>query len=240
MNDMIIKGQEWITALLIWFDDTLLSYQTLAQLGIILVLWIFSLGLTRLVGFLFPHGMDRFDFYQRLKPQLTPLYDLIVWVSLILVVKAVADQQGVASYALNIAMSLIFAWIVIRLATGLIKSREIARLIRSLAWGLAALNIVGWLAPLIEVLEGMTFSLGQGEVSMYGVMTGILTMFALVWMALFVTAFLENWLRRVPAVNPSARVLLSKVARIVLIALAFLFAVSSVGIDLTVFAVFGG
>lgn len=240
MNDMIIKGQEWITALLIWFDDTLLSYQTLAQLGIILVLWIFSLGLTRLVGFLFPHGMDRFDFYQRLKPQLTPLYDLIVWVSLILVVKAVADQQAVASYALNIAMSLIFAWIVIRLATGLIKSREIARLIRSLAWGLAALNIVGWLAPLIEVLEGMTFSLGQEQVSIYGILTGILTMFALVWMALFVTAFLENWLRRVPAVNPSARVLLSKVARIVLIASAFLFAVSSVGIDLTVFAVFGG
>ncbi|MCF6197752.1 MAG: mechanosensitive ion channel, partial [Emcibacter sp.] len=88
--------------------------------------------------------------------------------------------------------------------------------------------------------EGITFSLGQGEVSIFGVLTGILTMLVLVWLALVVTGLLENWLRRVPAVNPSARVLLSKIARIVLISSAFLFAVSSVGIDLTVFAVFGG
>ncbi len=240
MNDVIIQAQEWISALLTWFDETLLSYQTLAQLGTILLLWVFSLGLTRLLGYLFPHGLDRFDLYKRLKPQLAPLYDLIIWVILIMIVKAVADQQQVASYALNIATSLILAWVVIRLATGLIESREIARLIRSFAWVLAALNIVGWLSPLIDMLDGITFSLGQGQVSIYGVMTGILTMLALVWLALFVTAFLENWLRKVPAVNPSARVLLSKVARIVLIASAFLFAVSSVGIDLTVFAVFGG
>lgn len=240
MDDLIIKAQEWIATLLIWFDDRLLSYQMLAQLGVILLLWMASLGVTRLIGFLFPHGLDRFDLYRRLKPQLTPLYDLAIWLILILAVKAVADQQQVASYALNIAASLILAWIVIRLATSLIESREIARLIRSFAWGLAALNIVGWLSPLIDILEGMTFSLGQGEVSIYGVLTGMLTMLVLIWLALVVTGFLENWLRRVPAVNPSARVLLSKVARIVLIAAAFLFAVSSVGIDLTVFAVFGG
>lgn len=240
MNDIMIKGQEWVATVLIWFDDTLLSYQTLAQLGTILLLWLFSLGLLRLIGYLFPQGLDRFDLYQRLKPHLAPLYNLVIWVILIMSVKVVADQQQMASHVLNIAASLILAWIVIRLATGLIESREIARLIRSFAWVLAALNIVGWLSPLMGFLKGITFSLGQGEVSIYGVLTGILTMLALVWFALVVAGLLESWLRKVPAVNPSARVLLSKVARIVLIAAAFLFAVSSVGIDLTVFAVFGG
>ncbi|MBL4801820.1 MAG: mechanosensitive ion channel [Emcibacter sp.] len=240
MNDIMIKTQEWVTTLLLWFEDTLLSYQTLAQLGIILLAWGISLGTVRLVRFLLPQGFSRFALYQRLRPQLSPLYDLVVWVLLILMVKAVAEQQQVATYAFNIAASLIFAWIVIRLVTGLIESREIARLIRSFAWFLAALNIFGWLSPVIEFLDGLTFSLGQGEVSIFGVLTGILTLLILVWMALFVTNFLEDWLRKVPAVNPSARVLLSKMARIVLIASAFLFAVSSVGIDLTVFAVFGG
>ncbi|VAW06855.1 Potassium efflux system KefA protein / Small-conductance mechanosensitive channel [hydrothermal vent metagenome] len=240
MNDILIKAQEWIAALVVWLDVTFLSYQTLAELGIILLLWGVSLGLVRLSGFLFPQGLDRFEIYQRLKPQLSPLYDLIIWLVLLLIVKTVADQQQMASYALNIAASLILAWIVIRLATGLIESREIARLIRTFAWGLAALNIVGWLSPLIEILEGFTFSLGQGEVSIYGMLTGLLTMLFLVWLALVMTGFLESWLRKVPAVNPSARVLLSKVARIILVAAAFLFAVSSVGIDLTVFAVFGG
>ena len=240
MNEIMKQAQEWFATLLTWFDVTFLSYQTLADLGIILLLWGVSLGLVRLSGFLFPQGLDRFEIYQRLKPQLSPLYDLIIWLVLLLIVKTVADQQQMASYALNIAASLILAWIVIRLATGLIESREIARLIRTFAWGLAALNIVGWLSPLIKILDEITFSLGQGQVSIMGVLTGIFTLLLLIWLALVVTNILEGWLRKVPAVNPSARVLLSKMARIILIAAAFLFAVSSVGIDLTVFAVFGG
>jgi len=240
MNDIIIQGQAWLASLIIWFEETLFSYQTLAQIGVILVLWGVSLGLTRLISLLFPHGLDRFELYRRLKPQLTPLYDLSLWVFMIIMVKAIADQQEVASYALNIAVSLILAWIVIRLMTGLIESREMARVIRAFAWGLAALNIVGWLSPLIDILDQVKFSLGQGQISILGLLTGILTLVLLVWSALFVTNFLEGWLRKVPAINPSARVLLSKIARIVLISAAFLFAVSSVGIDLTVFAVFGG
>ncbi len=236
----MIQAQEWFDTLVAWFDVTFLSYQTLAELGIILLLWGVSLGIVRLFSFLFPQGLDRFEIYQRLKPQLSPLYDLIIWLILLLIVKTVADQQQLASYALNIAASLILAWIVIRLATGLIESREIARLIRTFAWGLAALNIVGWLSPLIKILDEVTFSLGQGQVSIMGVLTGIFTLLLLIWLALVVTNILEGWLRKVPAVNPSARVLLSKVARIILVAAAFLFAVSSVGIDLTVFAVFGG
>ena len=240
MNDLTIKAQEWIQTIWHWFDDTLLSYQTLAQLGIIVLLWGLSLAVVRLIRFLIPHPLEKSDLYQRLRPYLSPLYDLSLWAILILMVKTVADQQAIPTYAFNIAASLILAWIVIRLATDLIESREIARLIRSFAWVIAALNIVGWLMPLIHFLEGITFSLGQGEVSIFGLFTGILTMFVLVWLALVVTGLLENWLRKVPAVNPSARVLLSKIARIVLISSAFLFAVSSVGIDLTVFAVFGG
>jgi len=240
MNDILAKGQAWIDAFLVWFDQTLLSYQTLGQLGVILVLWIFSIGIVRLNALLLPGLLDRFPVYQRLKRHLSPLYDLSLWVMMILLVKSVADQNEIPSYALNIAASLILAWIVIRLATGVIESREIARLVRALAWTLAALNIVGWLGPLMDMLDSVTFSLGQGQASILGVLVGLLTLLLLVWFALIITNFLENWLRRVPAVNPSARVLLSKMARIVLIAAAFLFAVSSVGIDLTVFAVFGG
>jgi len=240
MDDILIKAQDRVQAVIAWCNGTLLTYQTLGQLAVILLLWGVSLGLTRLIGFLFPHGLDRFEFYQRIKSQLTPLYTLALWVTLILLVKTVADHQQIESYVLNTAASLILAWIVIRLGTGLIESREIARLIRSFAWGLAALNIVGWLTPLIDFLDSLKFSLGRGEVSIFGLLTGLLTLLVLVWGAMVVTGFLESWLRRVPAVNPSARVLLAKVARIILVASAFLFAVSSVGIDLTVFAVFGG
>lgn len=240
MNDIFAQGQAWVEAFITWFGVTFLSYQTLAQLGVILLLWGISLGIVRLFTFLFPHSLDRFDFYQRLKSHLAPLYDLIIWVTLILMVKAVADQQQVPTLAFNIAASLIVAWIVIRSVTALIESREIARLVRNTAWTLAALNIVGWLGPLLDFLDGIKFSLGQEEISIIGLLIGALTLVFLVWAALMMTNFLEGWLKKVKGVNPSARVLLAKVARILLITFAFLFAVSSVGIDLTVFAVFGG
>lgn len=240
MNNIIILLKQWLDAGLIWFGETLLSYQTLAQLGAIFVLWWVSYGIIRLIRMLYPQILDRFELYRRLKSQLSPLYDLTLWVILILFVKTVADHQEVETYALNIAASLILAWIVIRLLTSLIESREIARLIRSFAWTLAALNIVGWLSPLIKLLDRMTFSLGQGEISILGLITGVLTLMLLIWLAIVVTNLMDSWLRRIPEINPSARVLLSKIARIILIAAAFLFAVSSVGIDLTVFAVFGG
>ena len=239
MNDIFAQGQAWVEAFITWFGETFLSYQTLAQLGVILLLWGISLGIVRLITVLFPHGLDRFDFFQRLKSHLAPLYDLIIWVTLILMVKAVADQQQVPTLAFNIAASLIVAWIVIRSVTALIESREIARLVRNTAWTLAALNIVGWLGPLLDFLDGIKFSLGQEEISIIGLLIGALSLVFLVWAALMMTNFLEGWLKKVKGVNPSARVLLAKVARILLITFAFLFAVSSVGIDLTVFAVFG-
>ncbi|PHZ85000.1 mechanosensitive ion channel family protein [Paremcibacter congregatus] len=240
MNELIAKAETWLAAVVVWIDVTLLSYQSLVQLGIILLLWGISWGIVRLVRFMFPVGLGRYEIYRRLQPQLSPLYDLLLWAVMIGLVKAVADQKEIPTTAFNIAESLIWAWIVIRLATSLIDNREIARLVRAFAWGVAALNIVGWLTPLIEFLDQMTFSLGQGEVSALGILTGVLTLIFLVWLALISTNFLESWLGKVQGVNPSARVLLSKIARIVLIAAAFLFAVSSVGIDLTVFAVFGG
>ena len=65
-------------------------------------------------------------------------------------------------------------------------------------------------------------------------------MVVLIWSGLFISALIENKLKLAPNVTPSAQVLLSKLSRIVLVVLAFLVAISSMGIDLTALAVFGG
>lgn len=217
-----------------------MSYQTLGQLGVIVVLFLFSRGI---VSWFKPDSrikLEKYTYYQKIRPYLLPLYLPFLWLIMLLMVQEVAASQDQDIYLLRTAVSLVFVWIVIRIATNLIKSREIARIVRVVAWGLAALNIVDLLMPFLDLLDQVSFSVGEGAVSVLDIVTGVLSLIFLVWGALFLATLSEGWLKKVPTVNPSARVLLSKLIRIMLVTIAFLFAVSSVGIDLTVFAVFGG
>lgn len=240
MNELITKAQLYLTQLMEWVEVQILSYQTLGQLGVIVVLFLFSRGI---VSWFKPDSrikLEKYTYYQKIRPYLLPLYLPFLWLIMLLMVQEVAASQDQDIYLLRTAVSLVFVWIVIRIATNLIKSREIARIVRVVAWGLAALNIVDLLMPFLDLLDQVSFSVGEGAVSVLDIVTGVLSLIFLVWGALFLATLSEGWLKKVPTVNPSARVLLSKLIRIMLVTIAFLFAVSSVGIDLTVFAVFGG
>jgi len=240
MNDLITKAQALLAQFLSWAEVEILSYQSLIQFGAIILLLLFSRAM---VSWLKPDSrikLEKYSYYQKIKPYLLPLYVPILWLITLLIVQQVAAAQEQDIYVLRTAVSLLFVWIVIRIATNLIESREIARIVRLVAWGLAALNIVGLLVPFLNLLDQTSFSVGEGQVSILDVITGILSLIFLLWAAFFLASLSEGWLKKLPTVNPSARVLLSKMIRILLVSIAFLFAVSSVGIDLTVFAVFGG
>jgi small-conductance mechanosensitive channel len=138
------------------------------------------------------------------------------------------------------ASTLISVWIAIRLVTLMIESDTISKFIRVVVWSMAILNILGLLEPFVTFLSFMTFNFGTTTISALTIITGITSMIVLIWAALLVSSIIETKLRESPTVTPSARVLLSKLARIVLVVLSFLFAISTMGIDLTALAVFGG
>lgn len=143
-------------------------------------------------------------------------------------------------YVLDIATSLLTAWFIIRLVAGVIANREIARMVAPLIWIGAALDILGLLDPLVNVLEGAKIPLGESSLSALDVISGIFSLALFMWGALFVAGLLEKRLRAMSTVPASARVLITKASRIVLIVLAFLLALNATGIDLTALAVFGG
>jgi small-conductance mechanosensitive channel len=143
-------------------------------------------------------------------------------------------------YLLPIATSLLTAWIVIRLAVGLIENREFARVVAVFAWALAALNIVGLLDPIINILDGARFALGEVNISVLDVIVGVLSFVFFIWLALTLSRLLENRIKAVSSLPPSAAVLISKSCRIILLAIAFLISLNATGIDLTALAVFGG
>jgi small-conductance mechanosensitive channel len=166
---------------------------------------------------------------------------LIAAVSVILMWAAMLVLQPfMGTYLLSIATSLYTAWLFIRLAVGMLANRELAKLIAGLAWTVAALNIMGLLDPIMTVLDGAKLPLGEIELSVLSLFTGLLTFGLLIWGAFALSALIERQLKAMEGVPPSVRALMTKVGKIVLVALAFLISLNATGIDLTALAVFGG
>ncbi|MEX0695212.1 MAG: mechanosensitive ion channel domain-containing protein [Rhodospirillales bacterium] len=141
---------------------------------------------------------------------------------------------------LESVVSLLTAWVVIRFASGFIRDPGWSRTLAIIAWSVAALNLVGLLTPTISILESMGFSLGDVRLSVLGIIKAGLVLLVLLWLAGAISRITEHRLDSSKSLSPSARVLLGKFIKVVLIVIAVLAALESIGVDLTALAVFGG
>ena len=136
--------------------------------------------------------------------------------------------------------SLVNAWVVIRLVSGVIRNEALARFIAWTAWSLAALTTLGLLAETVALLDGMAMTFGEVRVSVLTVVKGVIALGLLLWVTMSISNVLERRISRADSLTPSVRVLVAKLTKIVLITLAFLVAINTLGIDLTALTVFGG
>jgi len=137
-------------------------------------------------------------------------------------------------------VSLVNAWIAIRLITQFVRDEVWARFIAILVWGIAALNILELLDPTLALLDSLALSIGRIRISALTVIEGIFYLVLLLWIASLAARVLESRISKLPNLTPSVQVLFSKLLKIALFSIAILIAINSVGIDLTAFAVFGG
>ena len=144
-------------------------------------------------------------------------------------------------YALiEAAVILTIAWAIIRLVSSVISDTSISKSIATFVWGIAALHVFGWLAPLIGLLDANKFHVGGSELSAFDVMVSVITVAVFLWLALLITRMIETRIQASRDISQTTKVLITKVLKIVIIVGAFLFALGSVGIDITAFVVFGG
>jgi small-conductance mechanosensitive channel len=151
-----------------------------------------------------------------------------------------ADAAGMRSDLLRLAESLVLVWVLIRLSSRLVRNEYLARLISVVAWIVAALNIAGLLGPVVSLLDAMAISVGAFRLSLLLVLKGLITLALLVWIANIVSRLTEQRLRGFVPLTPAMQVLAGKLVRMTLLTLAVVFALGSIGIDLTAFAVFSG
>lgn len=173
---------------------------------------------------------------RRLAPLAMPaLWGVGLWVAL-----EIANRMAWPHDIARIAANLLVAWLVIRLVADLVPSRPFARMIALTAWSLAALNILHLLGPLIDVLDSIAITLGNLRVSALTVIKGFLSLAVLLWVAMFASRVFDRRITHVADLTPRAQVLFGKLLKITLVTLAFVLALTSVGIDLSSFALLTG
>jgi small-conductance mechanosensitive channel len=164
----------------------------------------------------------------------------LVWLLFVGIAWQAAVMQGAPARILEIAASLLMAWLVINLASMLISNPIWARAVAISAWTIAALNILRLLDPTVALLDSFAIQFGAVRISLLTVTKSVFALAVLLWLATAVSEMLESRLRHSPNLTPSVQVLFGKLLKFSLITIAVLAAISTTGMDLTALAVFGG
>lgn len=149
---------------------------------------------------------------------------------------------------LNIAIPLISAYVVIRLAVYLLRHmmppsnlmRASERAIVYGVWLIFFLHLVGALAEIRGALSDVSIAVGKQNVSLMLILEAILSAVATIFVALGISGLIENRLMKATTIDLSSRVVIGKFVRALALVLAVLIALPLVGIDLTVLSIFGG
>ncbi|UCH75595.1 MAG: hypothetical protein JSU82_07120, partial [Rhodospirillales bacterium] len=160
--------EAYYAELIRWVVEDLLVLATLGQAAVILAAILVALpiapGFRRLIERL---GRIRWleKGGERAVKIIAPLALPIVWLILQWISVIVAAQAGWPHHIIQITVSLLTAWVVIRFASQLVRDPTWSRMIAIVAWAVAALNIVGLLDDTILLLDSLALQLGELRIS---------------------------------------------------------------------------
>ena len=225
-----------------FFDMARYSYQQLIELGIIAVgifmAWFVSKRLQVLIEEHEEKSKSKAKriLFFTLGRLIFPLL-LFGWVGVFAIGFTIFKQDWPV---LLTAINLVVAWFIIRLGSSFIENPLISKTVASAIWVIAALNITGYLTPVVDFLDKTKIELGQTTLSLYAIVSSFISIAIFLWIAFVLIKLVDNILKNSKNISLSARALLSKTFKFTLVAAAFIFGLGAVGIDLTAFAVLGG
>ncbi len=245
MEELLDPGlmQQWLSRAWDWILANVLIMETLLELGAILVAGTLAWLIARPLGRKLSQLQDRHADYPVVKTIWQVTGEVLfpaIWLVLQWAASAIAIAAGQRVGLLTVTSSLLAAWVVIRIASMMVRDPFWRRTIATIAWVIAALNIVDLLQPTVDLLDKAGATFGSVRISALAVIKGIFALAVLLWVATIASNIFERRIQTAPNLTPSVRVLLIKLFKITMIILVLLAAVSSVGLDITAFAVFGG
>ena len=222
------------------------SPDTYIQGGIIILALGIGWLVRRLISPSVKNMIDALDWPIRLKNTLRIISGLSLHAVavIVLLLTELIDQTNIVDIGSTVAIaafiSLLLAWIFIRVAAQIIRNSFIRQIVATAAWIVAALSILGILEDTAQTLDTLGISFGEIRISALTVIKGLTALFILIYAAIFVSRILERRLQDIDALTISTRVLISKIMRVVLITFALLIGLTTAGVDLSLLTIFSG
>ena len=113
------------------------------------------------------------------------------------------------------------------------------RSISTLVWVAVAMHLTGMLPDIVAWLSGVEFTAGQHTLSLWTLLNGAFWVCITLLLAVWAGAALEARLMRAETLHSSLRAVFARLGKAVLLVVAVLVVLPLMGVDLTVFSVFG-
>ncbi len=172
----------------------------------------------------------------------------LVMLLVVLLFKAIMTSMSQPTWLFDIVVPLLISLAVIRIAVFLLRRaytpspliRAWENIISTSIWSVVALHLLGVLPDVAALLNDLAVSIGDKRISLLDVIKVSLSVAVFLILASWLSRVIENRVMKSQHLGISMRMALSKTIKIILLTLAILVALNSVGIDLTALTVFGG
>ncbi len=144
------------------------------------------------------------------------------------------------SYIIGIVATIATAWLIIGLATRLIRNQFLRRVVRWGAWIWVTLYFLGLWEGASDLMEGVALEVGEFRLSVLGLLKALIITGLLFFFARVILKGAQGKIRTNKDISPSMQELIIKVLQIVLFGAAFFLGLKAVGFDLTGLAVLSG
>ena len=159
-------------------------------------------------------------------------------------------QRMQDTHLLEIVVSLVFAYAVVRLAIYVLGhvipegrfQRNVIRFVYVVAIAAAVLYVIGFLPEVLGVLDshGFTFGKNKSQITLLDLLKGAIALFLTIVFALWLSRVTESRVMAAESVELTTRIVITKVVRIAALFIAIFVALPMAGIDVTTLSIFGG
>jgi small-conductance mechanosensitive channel len=163
-----------------------------------------------------------------------------VWLLLLWVITESGRASALSVGVIEAWMSLLTAWVVIRLLSHVVRHRLWSKVIFFAVFTIAALDILGILARIEASLAGMSMAYGAIRISALNVVRALIFLAVLLWLTAILRGFLERRIVRTQSLSPALQALFIQLLKLAFPFFAVLAALPVLGVDLTALTIFGG
>jgi small-conductance mechanosensitive channel len=234
------------------FFDILLTRNVLIEVGALVVClgmgWLAAVLLRYQERFRALHpapgaiGMDLLAYIA-----VTVLPVLVVF-GLVLLARGIVRAVALDATILDAVLRLNAAYVVIRVGVLLFAMslgnkawmQNLENRVTLFIWLAFAADYLGWLDPIVSVLDRIGITSGNSHISVWSVLKVLFTLTLFVLVAMWISRWIDRRLKRLSTLAPSTRIGLAKFANAFLIALSILVGLNTAGVDLTTLTVLTG